>query len=482
MKTKQVGLILGPLVAILIALLGNTHSSVSICAAIAALMTVWWVTEAVPLATTALLPIILFPLLGIMNGKDVSALYNNHVIFLFIGGFLMAIAMQRWNLHKRIALKIILITGPHPHKILLGFMSATAILSMWISNTASCMMMIPMAIAIIQTTPSPLKKHSRNPFSIALLLGIAYSASIGGLATLVGTPPNIVLSRIHAISFPSAPEISFSWWLFHITPLAFVLFIITWRYLIWKFPCKELSSPLDIGILKKRYQDLGPITFEEKIIMTHFTTLVILWTTRQEINFGSFTLPGWSQLFSHPKYINDGTIAIAVATFLFMIPSRKNPNTRILNKSAFKEIPWSIVLLFGGGFALAAGFMNSGLSEWIIQHTHSLQTLPLWLIILFICASITFLTELTSNTATSQIILPILASLAIALSINPLLVMIPATLSCSLAFMMPVATPPNAIVFSTNQLKVKDMVRTGFMLNIIGIILISLFILMGLIL
>lgn len=448
------------------------HPEITATAAVALLMAAWWITEAIPLAVTALIPLVLFPLLGIMNGKDVSGQYVNHIIFIFIGGFLVALAMERWNLHKRMALRVLMFFGVNPKFILLGFMVSTALLSMWISNTATTMMMIPIALAIVGKLEDLLGSEKVRKFAIGIFLSIAFSASIGGIATLIGTPPNLSFVRIFAIFFPQAPEISFAKWFFFAFPISVFFLVIAWILLSLIF-CSREKLIMDKKIFLNQYRSLGPISFEEKVVLLDFFLLVLLWMFRDEIKIGSLTIPGWSTLFPWSEYINDGTIAIGMALVLFLIPSRTQRNGRVMNWETARKLPWNIVLLFGGGFALASGFKVSGLSQWMGEQLKGLSSLPPLLIVAFICLFITFLTELTSNTATAEILLPILAALAVSIKVNPLLLMIPGTLSCSFAFMLPVATPPNAIVFGTNRLKVSDMARVGVIFNLIGVLIIT---------
>jgi sodium-dependent dicarboxylate transporter 2/3/5 len=444
--------------------------------AVAMLMAVWWITELIPLAATALLPVALFPLMGIMDGKAVAATYFNHVIFLFIGGFLIALAMERWNLHKRIALRILMVTGSRPGSILLGFMIATAFLSMWISNTATAMMMIPILIAVISKLEENTSKEAISKYSIGLLLGVAYSASIGGVATLVGTPPNLSFARIFQIMFPHAPEISFTQWFLFAFPFSLTFFLVVWAFLMFKFaPAKNDWKLSDRNLFQQQYSLLGPMRFEEKTVLTVFLALAVLWLSRADLIFGDFVVPGWSRLFGMPDYINDGTVAIAVSSLLFLIPSRSVKASRIMTWDTASRIPWHIVLLFGGGFALATGFKESGLSLWFGHNLSWMKGMHPIFIILVVSLLMTFLTELTSNTATTEMLLPILAGLSLSIDINPLFLMIPATISASMAFMLPVATPPNAIIFGTDRIRIADMAKTGFLLNLIGAVLIMLF-------
>jgi solute carrier family 13 (sodium-dependent dicarboxylate transporter), member 2/3/5 len=442
--------------------------------AVAVLMALWWITEVVPLAITSILPVVLFPLLGVMDGKTVSTTYFNYIIFLFLGGFLVALAMEKWNLHKRIALKILLSIGVSPGRILLGFMLGTAFLSMWISNTATTMLMIPILISVILKLEEINSKESVRHFSIGLLLSIAYSASIGGIATLIGTPPNLLFVRIYKINFPNAPDITFANWFFYAFPMAILLLIVTWAYLYFVFVKSGKNfKHLDHSVILDEYKALGKWTYEQKILGVLFIVLGLLWFFRADIVLGSFTIPGWSNIFNHPVYFNDGTIAIAIATLLFLIPSKQKKGTYLMDWKASENIPWEILLLFGGGFALASGFKTSGLSLWIGNELIWIKDISPFVVIMIIAAVVTFLTEITSNTATASTFLPVLAGMALSANVNPLLFMLPATISASLAFMLPVATAPNAIIFGTKRLRIVDMSKTGLFLNFLGIFIVT---------
>lgn len=470
--------VLAPLVAAYVIFsveLDPDNPAVSNTLAVAILMALWWVTEMVPLAITSLLPIVLFPMLGIMDGKDVSVTYFNHVIFLFIGGFLVALAIQKWNLHKRIALNILRVIGSSPGRILLGFMIATAFLSMWVSNTATAMLMVPILLSIITKLEEINGKERVQHFAIGLLLSIAYSASIGGVATLVGTPPNLSFARIFYIYFPDAPEISFATWFFYAFPITLILFVVLFAYLYFIFVRrKEGWQSLSRKEIRADYRKLGRKSFEEKVLLVAFVALAVLWFTRADILIGNFRIPGWSNLFGWPAFFNDGTVAIFVAILLFVVPSKTNPGTFLMDWKAAEAIPWEIILLFGGGFALASGFKESGLSLWFGQQLEWLGGMHPLILVFCISFLVTFLTEVTSNTATVETLLPILAGLAVSIEVNPLLFMLPATVAGSLAFMLPVATPPNAIVFGSKRITVIQMARTGLALNLIGIFLVTL--------
>ena len=468
----------GLLLAAYLLLFGNlepTRPLVSRTAAVAVLMATLWITEVIPLAVTSLLPLALMPLLGIQSGEDVAGQYISSTIFLYIGGFLVALAMQKWDLHRRIALRMMKLVGSTPRRLILGFMLASATLSMFISNTATAMMMVTIAMAIISTVEGPQDTASRrSPFAIGLLLAVAYSASIGGVATLVGTPTNLSFVRIYQIHFPDLNQISFVNWMFFALPVAAILLIVAWLTIVW-FWCPRDAKALAESELNQQYRALGAWTWSQKAIMGVFLLLVVLWTTRSNVDLGGLKLYGWASLFEHAKYFDDGVVAVAVSLLLFIIPSYRESGERIIDESVILQVPWNIVLLFGGGFALASAFKESGLSMWVGQQLSGLADVHPIVLVAILCTLLSLLTELTSNVATVEMILPILASLSVTLQIDPWMLMVPATITCSFAFMLPVGTPPNAIVFGTNQLCVADMVKTGFMVNMLGVVLIVLF-------
>ena len=442
-------------------------------AAVAILMAGWWITEAIPIPATSILPVALFPLLGIMDGRTTAQTYFNHLIFLFIGGFLFALSMQKWDLHRRIALRILRMLGTKPRRVILGFMLSTWFLSMWISNTASTMMMVPMAMAILIPFREHLEPKQAKRFSIALILGVAYSSSIGGMATLIGTPPNLSLVRILEITFPEAPELSFSNWFVFALPTAATFVLIAWWVLCRLARIDKGGIPVSRDLFVKEHARMGKMPFEQGAIAVLFFRRVFGWMVRQDFDVAGITLPGWSNLLSNPKAVDDGTVAIVIALLLFLIPSRAQPGKRLMDWEAASGIRWGIVLMFGGGFALATGFKESGLSAWFGGQLVGLETMHPLLMVFCICLVMTFLTELTSNLATTELVLPILASMAVAVHTNPLLLMIPATLSASCAFMLPVATAPNAIAFGSGEIKIHEMMRYGIALNLLGVALIT---------
>ncbi len=362
--------IIAPLGFILLVLFGHLKQGepqVTYTLAVALLMAVWWITEIIPLSITSLLPVVLFPFFGIMDGRAVSSSYFNDVIFLFIGGFLVAIAMQRWQLHRRIALRILMITGISPGRILLGFMLSAAFLSMWISNTATAMMMLPIVISVIEELEESLGKKNISKYTIGLLLGLAYSCSVGGLATLVGTPPNQAFASIFHIMFPQGPGITFAEWFIFGFPLTIILLGVLWIYLHFRFRPKHLESTgLSPSTFRDQYRGLGAITFEEKIVLIDFIILALLWLFRSDLVFGGLVIPGWSRLFTHSAYLNDGTVAIMMSIPLFLIPSRQKTRERIMTWGASRELPWNIVLFSEADLRLPRDLKNPGFHHiWV---------------------------------------------------------------------------------------------------------------------
>lgn len=424
-------------------------------------MAIWWVTEVVPIAVTALLPIILFPLTGALDIGTTTAAFGHKYIFLYLGGFMVAIAIEKWNLHKRIALTIISVIGNKVKYIILGFMLATAFLSMWISNTATSVMMLPIGMAIISVLKDNPKTKKNEPevFGKALLLAIAYSASIGGIGTLIGTPPNLVFAGIMEELY--GIEIGFMKWMLLGFPIATVLLFICWKYLTsyaFKFEQAEFSDGK--AEVEKLLLELGKVSKQEKRVLLVFVATAFLWITR------SFLIQPFLPA------IDDTIIAVAAGITLFIIPSGEGGRSLLVWEEAVK-LPWGIILLFGGGMALAKGFGDTGLAEWIGGQLTHFQNLPLFVLILIIVAGVNFLTEVTSNTATTAMLLPILAPMALAMGLHPYVLMISATLAASCAFMLPVATPPNAVVFGSGELKISDMAKAGLWVNLMSIFLIS---------
>jgi sodium-dependent dicarboxylate transporter 2/3/5 len=473
---KKFGFALGVIAFIILLLIGDldpTRPQVNTMAAIAVLMVILWITEALPLAATSLIPLIFFPITGIISTEEIASSYINSIIFLFLGGFLIAIALEEWALHKRIALKIITIFGGSPTSIILGFMVSGALLSMWISNTATALMLLPIGLAVIQKLENEFGQEKTHNFTVTILLSIAYSSSLGGVATLIGTPPNLVMVKMLEVLFPNAPAISFGNWMIFALPISLIMLVFV-AILLTKILFKvDKDVKLDKVFIEDEYKQLGKFSSEEKAISIIFLTTALLWIFRSDILLGFITIPGWSNLLPTAGFINDGTVAITMAFILFLIPS-KSGKRALLDQTAFSKVPWGIILLFGGGFALAKGFSSTGLSDFIGGQLSGLSSVSPILVIIITATLVTFLTELTSNTALTQTILPIVASVSIAIGLNPLLLMLTATISASMAFMLPVATPPNTIIFAGGRIKILEMAKTGFALNIIGVIVISL--------
>ncbi len=372
-------------------------------AAVALLMAIWWVSDCIPLFATALLPLILFPLLGIMPGRETAPIYFNNIIVLFIGGFMIALTMERWNLHRRIALAIIHAVGGGPARMVLGFMLAAAFLSMWISNTATAVMMVPIGLAMVLKIEEEFGKDRTHSFSVGLMLGIAYSCSVGGLMTLVGTPPNLSFVRIYQILFPEAPAIAFGQWMTMALPLGAVMLVIAWILITRVFYRAPSDLTVDRQVVTAEREELGAVTFEEKVVMAVFATTAILWVFRVDLQFGVATIPGWSRLLPYPEMIDDGTVAITMASLLFFIPTRDRSrgDQRIMGPDVIPRLPWNIVLLFGGGFALAAGFQRTGLAQLLGDQFQAMSSLPTFALILLVCLAITFLTFFFNDTATT---------------------------------------------------------------------------------
>ena len=461
-----IGLILGPLVFSLILLFfeadGLSVEAKCILAS-TAWMAVWWVTECVPISVTALLPIVLFPLTGGMDLSTTTAAYGHKLVFLFVGGFMIALAIEKWHLHKRLALNIIRMTGSNKSRVILGFMLATAFLSMWISNTATSIMILPVGLAIIsQLKDDPNTKENENEiFGKSLMIAIAYSASIGGMATLIGTPPNMVLAGVVEESYGIKLNM-FDWMKFGV-PLSSFLLVICWVYLTkiaFKFKNEEFSAGRDE--ILRQIKKLGSFSNEEIKVLIVFILTALGWISRGSIE----------KIF---PLIDDTIIAIFFAVILFIIPTSNNKSDKtILVWDDTIKLPWGILILFGGGMAIASAFGKSGLALWIADLLQNLNGIPLFLIILIIVTSINLLTEVTSNMATTAMLLPVLVTIALAIEIHPYFLLVSATLAASCAFMLPISTPPNAVVFSSGFLKIEDMFKKGIWMNMISIITITL--------
>ena len=421
------------------------------------LMAIWWVTEAVPIAATALLPLALFPLLGVLSMRDTAAPYANPLVFLFLGGFIIALAMQRWSLHRRIALLVVRTVGTRPHMIVLGMMIASAFISMWVSNTATAVMMLPIGLSVVQLVRPQSDYGGDTPvdfnFGAGLMLGIAYACSIGGLATLIGTPPNALLAGFMLETY--GVEIGFAQWLSIGLPLVAVTLPMTWLLLTRvTFPIRIDRIPGGRAAIDAQYHGLGRMSVPERAVAVVFVGAALLWVFRPVI--GSY-VPG----------LSDTGIAIVAAVALFTIPVDRRLSGFVMDWETAEKLPWGVLLLFGGGLSLAEAVTASGLAEWVAGAIAGAGALPTIGLVVTVTLVVIFLTELTSNTATAAAFLPLIAPLALGLGENPLMLVIPAALAASCAFMMPVATPPNAIVYGSGYVTIPQMVRAGWWLNIL---------------
>lgn len=467
---QRVGLILGPLLFILMLAMPTPEGmspEAARVAAVAFLMACFWISEAVPIPATAMLPIFLFPSLQVMSTAETTLSYGNQINFLYMGGFMIAIAMQRWDLHRRIALNIIVKVGSNIQLMLLGFMLATALLSMWISNTATAMMMVPVAMAIIEQHKH--HEHLENapmgddPFGLALMLGIAYASSIGGVSTLVGTPPNAVLAGIAETVY--GIQIVFFDWMKVGVPVSVCMLAITWFILQIKLKDVEKSDEENRQLrasVKQELLDMGPTTVEEKRVAMVFGTVAVAW-----ILHGLVDVPALSM-------VADSAIAMLGAFVLFLMPAEREKGAFLLDWDTAKNIPWDVIVLMGGGFALAAGFSESGLTGWLANQLSVLQGVHFFIIVGAVVLMVTFLTEMTSNAATATLFIPVMGALAASMGLHPFALMVPAALAASMAFMLPVATPPNAIVFASRQIRISQMAQVGFKLNLLAAVVISL--------
>ena len=414
-------------------------------AAITLLCAIWWIFEPIPIPFTSLIPLALFPLLGILTPNQVAQAYGSQLILLLLGGFMISTAMADSGAHRRIALHMVNVFGGGSARgLVLGFMTASAVLSMWISNTATTLMLLPVALAVLE--------RADRKLAIPLLLGVAYAASIGGLGTPIGTPPNLIFMQVYGDQFGQTP--SFPQWMSWGLPVVILMVPITG---LWLTRGVSLSHAVKLP-------PVGQWTAAEKRVLSLFTLTAVLWITRQA-PFG-----GWSQWLGLPT-ANDASVALLAVIVMAIVPD--GDGGRLLKWEAAAKIPWGVLLLFGGGIAIASAFMHSGLADHVASQLGVLAALPVWLMIILICLIVTFLTEVTSNTATASLLMPLLAAASVATDIDPYLLMIPAAMSASCAFMLPVATAPNAVIYGSGQVTIKDMARAGFVLNLAGAVVIS---------
>lgn len=468
-RYQIVGRILGPTIFVLMLVSDQWQTAMSVeawrAAAIGLWMAVWWATEAVPVPVTALLPIVVFDPLGIASIRDAAAPYAHPTIYLFLGGFILALALERWNLHRRIALSILDKTGTDGRRLIGGFMLVCALLSMWMTNTSTTMMLLPIVlsiVAVIRDNVTDLSDKDRENFQIAMLLGLAYSASIGGLATLIGTPPNALLAGFMAENY--GLELSFARWMLVGVPVSAVMLPIAWfvltRYL---YPVNVPASQAVDDHLRKLREQLGPITTPERRVAIIFVTVVASWMFRKPVT-------EWLGISG----VSDAGIVMTAALLLFLLPSGKKSSAQLMTWQDMARLPWGVLILFGGGLSLAMAVSDSGLALWLGQQLAPLNAWGTAVLVVASVALVIFLTELTSNLATTATLLPVMGAIAIQAGLPPMVLVVPVTIAASCAFMLPVATPPNAIVFSTGKLSIPQMVKAGIVLNIIGIIIVSL--------
>jgi sodium-dependent dicarboxylate transporter 2/3/5 len=486
LRVKWIGLILGPALAALSYLLlpeayADTQGDLvvfshagRVTAALGVWMATWWMTEAMPVSVTALLPIAVLPIAGARSVRDAAAPYAHELIFLFMGGFILALSMQRWGLHRRFAFSVLRRVGSEPHRLVGGFMLITAALSMWVSNTATTIMMLPIALSVITVLhgggdagrPEPEGRASdraRRSFALCLLLGIAYAASIGGIGTLIGTPPNLFLASF--VKSNLGTEISFVRWMGVGLPLVAVFLPLAWLLLtrvIFPIGRGGASAPVE-----EICEDLGSMSRGERLTLATFTVAAGLWVTRPILN--GVTIAGRAPFAG----LSDPAIAMAAALALFVIPVDVRRREFVMDWQTAVKLPWGLLLLFGGGLSLAASVKATGVGEFIANQVASLAGLPSVIVVLLVVTLLIFLTELTSNTATTATLVPILAALAPGMGLQPLLLIVPAAIAASCAFMLPVATPPNAIVFGSGYVTVPEMTRAGIWLNVVGVALIT---------
>ncbi|MBT8183291.1 MAG: DASS family sodium-coupled anion symporter [Eudoraea sp.] len=464
--SKKIGLILGPVLFLIILNLPEFiagKESANAVIGVAAWMILWWITEAVSISVTALLPLLLFPILKVMPMAEVGANYGSPIIFLFFGGFVLALALEKVNLHKRIALNIIRLTGTTPNKVVLGFMIATAALSMWISNTASTVVMLPIAMSVIKLLIDDEDGFTKNDqnFALSVMLGIAFSANAGGIATVIGTPPNSVM--IGLLENEYNIEISFLKWMTIGLPFSLILLIICYLVLVkWMFPNKELKFTASKDVIANELKKLGPTSGKEKMVLVIFAVTVFLWIFRTLIN-GVFPNLG----------LSDTIISMMAAIALFSIPFNLRKGDFIIGWKDTERLAWGILILFGGGLALANGMSVSGIVD-MVSNAIASSDISILITAALLITLMLFMTELMSNVALVAVLAPVVAGIAIGLGIPILYLLIPVTIASSCAFMLPMATPPNAIVFASGYIKVHEMARVGVILNFIAVALLIL--------
>lgn len=436
--------------------------------AVTLLVGVWWITEAIPLGATALVPLAAFPLLGVVSASKVSQAYGSPVVMLLLGGFLLALAVERSGVHRRLSLYVLLLVGTSPRRLVLGFAVAAAVLSMWISNTATTLIMMPIALAIADRASAARGEAARG-FGIAVLLGTAYGASVGGMGTPVGTPPNLIAMSALARQFPDDPGLTFVSWAQGALPAVVLVLPLAWLVLTRVYPKVPAELGLGAGaLLRQELQGLGPWRTAEVRSLAVFSMAAVLWVTRPDLELGEgLTVAGWASRLGVPG-ADDGTVAMLAACLAFTLPSGEARGTRLLPWSTAVRVPWGLVLLFGGGLALSEGFVATGLSGALGQLLGDrVGTAPV-LFVGVMAISVTFATEIMSNTALANLALPILAATAKAAELDPRMLLVPCALACSCAFMLPAATGPNAIVFGTGRIRIPEMAKAGVLINLLA--------------
>ena len=498
---RMIGLGAGLLVALLVFVLMPADMEVwpRLTAATAVLMAIWWMTEAIPIPATALIPLVIFPVLvpagdfgsgdeaaGGVSFDDVGASYGNNIIFLFMGGFMLALAMQRWNLHRRIALLTLSVMGSKPVNLIAGFMIATGFLSMWVSNTATAVMMLPIGISVLmlvqkirkgedpasaaepedeEEAAEARKEAVRSNFGTALMLGIAYAASVGSVSTIIGTPPNALLAG--HMSENHDMTIGFGQWMLVGVPIALVMLVAVWVLLtrvLFRPEIKEIPGGSEL--IRSELHKLGPMSAGETRVLIIFVLAAVSWVT--------IPLISEYMLGLDDPFISDAGIAMVVGLLLFLLPGGAKPGVGLLDWEYAAKLPWGVLLLFGGGLALSGQFGASGLSDWLGTQMEGLAGIPVWVLVMIAAGGVLFLTEMTSNTATAATFLPVASGVAMGTGVDPLVLAAPVALAATCAFMLPVATPPNAIAYGSGYVTIGQMVRGGFWLNILSLVTITL--------
>jgi len=472
---QKIGIVLGLFVFVIMLLLPvpeGMNPQAMRAAAVAMLMAVFWVTEAIPIFATSFIPVALFPIFGVLNANHIAASYGHHIVLLILGAFFVAKAIETNNLHKRIALATIRLIGTSRKRIILSFMISTAFLSMWTSNNSTTLMMLPIGLAIIQREKALGSKDLA--FGSALMLSIAYSASIGGTGTLVGTPPNLLFVSTMKEIFPDSPDIVFTDWLKIGLPFVVVFLPIAWFYIIKYFKVEGGLHGSD-EIIENEYRDLGPMSVAEKRVLVICVFYALGFVFRRDMQIGELTIPGWSDILGVQAFVKDATVAFIATLLLFLLPNgsanEDSNHNKLLEWEDAKTIPWGIAMLIGGGLAIAAAFRESELIAWIGSNL-DLSGVSVFLVLLLVVSGMVFLTEINSNTATTAVFLPVLAGISQAGDFHPYLLMIPATIAASCAFMLPSGTGPNASILASGQVTIPEMAKCGFGLNILAIIVI----------